>query len=368
MTYLSTPWYEKNGHPAKESGGDYKGEIWDSSSPYEHNYNDSDSDIDYSSSDSSIMTRDLEATSVDESQVQEGHKGVWEYTNSNVQRFPAILRTNRQVYSEASTILYGELGMHLHPGDVLCMNTGKDIVKASEKVWRHNPLQGTGTISPSGQTVYSKPELDGVMEPHVFARFKKIVFNLDFGAWESEALRALSNHRAEDQDTQDPFAPTLFVNENLTVNPEDEAKLLAFYRRSTLFYQFVKILSNSPNIVLLDINLYIEVLAKYDMSHIGLDWDSEEDEDEDEAEEVDKKTAAANKRAVDLFLDSGLLAPLAKLSNVRSFKFVIEDPDCNFDMDEISTDDTLYKPKPKHERMLNDLKLKIERNYAAKDD
>ena len=84
----------------------------------------------------------------------------------DVRRFPAILCTNRQIYNEASYLFYSELEVHIQPGDVLCMNTGKDIVKASERLWRHNPLNGTGTTNSSGFTDYAKPELEGVLEPH----------------------------------------------------------------------------------------------------------------------------------------------------------------------------------------------------------
>ncbi|KAF6232402.1 hypothetical protein HO173_009507 [Letharia columbiana] len=151
-------------------GTEYQGNF------YEHNYNESDSDVDFPFCDSSSKTRIAEAPRLGESKLQNGHNSVQKDgadQEMNVQRFPAILRTNRQIYSEASPLLYRELNMRLQPGDVLCMKSGKDIVKASERVWRHNPLQDTGVLKPNGLTNYAEPELDGVMEPHVLARFKK---------------------------------------------------------------------------------------------------------------------------------------------------------------------------------------------------
>ncbi len=348
MSWLSTPWDQLIHSPVKEvQGGHTNDEMWHGTEYqgdfYEHNYNDSDSDSDMHrlSSNSDTKISDVPASLMGDSEVQDKRKNVWRCgidDESNVQRFPAILRTNRQIHSEASSLLYGELSMNVQPGDVLCMNTGKDIVKASEGLWRHNPLHGIGSKNSCGQTVYAKPELDGVMEPHVLARFKKILFEFDV-TWELEALENL----------RDPTVPSLYVNDDMTVNPEDEAKLLAFYRRSTIIHQLVKILSNSPDIVRFEIDFSIEVLAQYG----DLDSDSEDD---NEAEES-WKPEAANERAMELFLESGLLAPLEKLSNVRSFtfEFTALDRYCE-----------TYKPSPRYDRILKDLKQKIEGNYALK--
>ena len=65
----------------------------------------------------------------------------------------------------------------------------------------------------------------------------------------------------------------------------------------------------------------------------------------------------ANGRAMEIFMDGGLFAPLEKLSNVRSFEF---------EFTWINHDDKTYQPKSRHERMLNDLKQKIKDNYARR--
>lgn len=354
------PWYQQGFFQAKVKKDSTDNEMWHDTEYqgnfYEHNYNESNSDMDFPFCDSSSKTRIAEAPRLGESKLQNGHNSVQKDgadQEMNVQRFPAILRTNRQIYNEASPLLYRELNMRLQPGDVLCMKSGKDILKASERVWRHNPLQDIGVVKPNGLTNYAKPELDGVMEPHVLARFKKITFDLDID-WESETLDAETGRQtAGDPTLQDQTAPSLFVNDNMTVNSQDEARLPAFYRRSTILHQLVKILSNSPDIVRLQILFDIEVLARYDMSS---DSDSE---DEQEDKDPARKMIAANERAMELFLDSGLLAPLEKLSNVRSFEFEYAALNCDCEH---------YKPKPKYARMLSDLKQNIERNYAVKND
>ena len=157
-----------------------------------------------------------------------------------MRRYPEILRTNRQIYSEASSMLYSELTVNLQSCDVLCMTVRKDIVKASEKVWRHNPLDGINTTNAIGQTVYSKPRLNGVMEPHVLARFKKFTFELCIN-WEADTAEAEGGNAEKDENRakyikQHGVAPSLFVHENMTVDPQDEANLLAFYRHSTLIH------------------------------------------------------------------------------------------------------------------------------------
>lgn len=331
-------------------GTEYEGNF------YEHNYNDSDSDLDYSDSHDASKEMVVETALVDEIKMQDGHKSVCEHDSdedTNVKRFPAILRVNRQIYTEVSSLLHTELCLTLQPGDVLCMSTGKDIVKASEKVWRHNPLHGIGTTDSNGQTIYTKPELNGVMEPHVFARFERICFDFDV-SWEVETLEAEAGRTAAGDQT----APSLFVNDDLTVRPEDEAKLLAFYKRSTIVHQLVKILSNSPRIFCLQIFIAIEVLARYDMSS-DMSSDSDFDEDDSEITVTDEKMDVANGRATELFLDSGILGTLEKLSNVLSFELHFRGLDRHCET---------YQPTSKNGTMLKDLKEKIERNYTGRDD
>ena len=198
------------------------------------------------------------------------------------------------------------------------------------------------------------------MEPHVLARFTKITVDLVF-SWEAETLQAEMTQLGE-RDQTALVALSLFVNDNLTVNPQDEAKLLAFFRRSTIIHQLVKILSNSPNIVCLAIVLDINVLARYD---VNSDFDTESESEEDEPSETTKKMYLANLRALELFLDSGLLAPLEKLSNVQSFRFDIIPQDFNDLPDRY---DEQYEGSPKQARVLSTLKQEIERNYAVRDD
>lgn len=75
---------------------------------YEHNYKDSDSDSNHLYSYDASKRRVAEAALVDESKMQYGNKSVAEHDSDedfNVRIFPAMLRTNRQTCSAASSLL-----------------------------------------------------------------------------------------------------------------------------------------------------------------------------------------------------------------------------------------------------------------------
>lgn len=86
--------------------------------------------------------------------------------------------------------------------------------------------------------------------------------------------------------------------------------------------------------------------------------DSESEEDDDESTETLEKIDVANERAMELFLESGVLGPLEKLSNVQYFELYFRAPDRHGDV---------YEPTPNIPSMLKIEKQKIERNFAGKD-
>ena len=68
---------------------------------------------------------------------------------------------------------------------------------------------------------------------------------------------------------------------------------------------------------------------------------------------------AANERAADIFMDSGILNSLQKMSNVKSFEFLFDMMTYNFDN---------YLPKPRHVKMIQDLQRITERNWQVEQD
>ena len=121
-------------------------------------------------------------------------------------RAPALLRANKQIYSETYPLLYSELKIVLSPGAVLNQVMHPDpLAKSTGGIWRHDPAMGIGFKDISGHICYESECMDGDMEPHIFARFKKIVFNADFPI----------------DEYGEP--PALYVDKNLRGKSENEA-------------------------------------------------------------------------------------------------------------------------------------------------
>lgn len=128
------------------------------------------------------------------------------------------------------------------------------------------------------------------MESHVFARFQQVLFSADF------------EFTAE--------ASFIYIDEDLNVDIYDRARFTAFLQRSSVVKLLVQLLSNSPCIGLLWMGLNVEV------------WPSSHEHLDDIDEEMDMKyMEAGNGRVAEIFMDSGILMPLRKLSNIQSFDF-----------------------------------------------
>lgn len=98
-----------------------------------------------------------------------------------------ILRVNHQVYQESSSVLYSEATFVLDPEDILCLSKTKvrpygaapfeHFDPPLNKLWRYDPRKGVGCRNRKGDIVYKTPKSEGVLDPHVFARFRKIKFD-----------------------------------------------------------------------------------------------------------------------------------------------------------------------------------------------
>ena len=301
---------------------------------------------------------------------------------SPTKRHVAILRTNRQIYDEASALLRKDLRIKIKPGDALLNDPASAIVKESGKVWRYDPFKGLGFTDTHGRTVYKSSALNGAVEPHVFAQFRKIHYKADF-------------------DFQlDSAAPGLYVDDDLDVNVEDAAKFASYLttaksttrwvedplpghcldsgRRETLedvaditissvtitepstaeiVKKFVNLLSNSPFIHHLEFVIHVEVTCEADT-----DSDSSSDSDDETDSEKDKKDVlkwrVAYEKGTELFLESGVLDSLKDLTNVMCFSPKVAT---------IGRGETPMKLQQKHVKILRDLKEVIENNWRIKD-
>jgi len=253
----------------------------------------------------------------------------------------AILRTNRQIYSEASSLLYTECTLVVEPGDIFCLGervTGpRRFGVPSERVWRHNPLHGLGTTGENGVVTYDTPPMRGKLDPHVFARFQKISFDASFGYDHTQFME-------------------IWMRDDNTVNPSDAVSLKDAFRQSPVIQNFVKLMSCLPKIVSLEIELEVEIMCNCNaMAQMP---DDSDDESEELEEQVDKIMDVANERATELFLDSNTCEPLLQLTNVSQFDFKF-----GFDHRE---ENERYTPLPRHLKLFSDMKKVIEGNFTEK--
>ena len=250
-----------------------------------------------------------------------------------VQRHLAILRTSRQIYNEASALLYSDLTIHVNPGDAVTDMPGNTIVEQTKGIWRHAPSKDFGSTDINGRTLYKSCLLDGLVEPHVFARFEKVSYHADF---------SFDFHST---------GPSLYINDDLSVRAEDAARFVSYLttaksttrwfedpissrfdngRRETLkdvagitvssvtitepstadiIQKFVDLLSNSPLIRHLEVILNLEVGLPDSLEDISVDSDSDSDSEQEAkgAEKTIEKTEVASERGTELFLESGVL-------------------------------------------------------------
>lgn len=261
-------------------------------------------------------------------------------------RHLAILRCNQQIYSEAYHILYSELTMTLHPDYVRCMGADENHldIKMSE-IWRHNPKQGfSAKDHTDGVISYEGVENSGSMEPHVFTRFSKIKIDANFVFEE------------------DDKAPILYIDENLHLEPESEELLTEFFATLTIFNLLTDILSHTLRIKNLTValDLQMTILDRRDDDGLeGSDYDHEQET---------KEELAGSVRAMELFLDSGILAPLRQLSNVQCFAVDFNLP--AYTAVNVHPSDgapiEYYKPQGQRAKLLQDMKAQIESNWTDK--
>lgn len=300
-----------------------------------------------------------------------------------VERHLAILRTSRLINNEASALLHSDLIIDIKPGDASPEVHGYINIKRPWHVWRHDPSKGLGSTNTSGQKEYKSRLLDGYLEPHVFARFEKVSYRADF---------SLAFHR---------HAPRIHINDDLSVRAEDAVKFVSYLtttkrttrwfedpisgrshhgRRETLkdvagitissitvtepspadvVQKLVDLLSNSPFIRHLEVRFYVAFSAGPSfLEDLSVNSDVDPDsEQEAENAKTTKKREAASLRVTELFLESGVLNCLRKLSNVKYFSLVYA-----------TTPDALeiIKLQRKHLKIIRDLKEAIEKNWMVK--
>ena len=258
----------------------------------------------------------------------------------------AILRTNHQIYHEASALLYSSLVMETRPGDVMFSDTWVDVVKPGKNIWRSFPKRPGVKNHPVEKLGYKRyNHLHGTMQPTSFAKFERI------------ALIVVLDLTATDEDFV-PKWPCLVVDGQSHVSREEECDFKACLNGegttrppvTDICRQFVDVLKKSSYISHLEISFGVE-------PNIAFDFDSEDSEDEgdeDSRKRLEEKEEwmlnVADERAGELALEVGVLDPLKRLSNVRRMTLSF----------------TWANPKPKVLQMARELEEVVEGNFVAK--
>ncbi|KAF8852472.1 hypothetical protein BDZ45DRAFT_749567 [Acephala macrosclerotiorum] len=199
-----------------------------------------------------------------------------------------ILRANSQIYFEGSDILYPELAVD-------------DIAKRSQKVWRHNPLHGIGKEGPKCSRIYSTCPMDDLMDPHVFARFKKIGLQLRFDF--------------TDRFIKGKAVPNLSIDSSFNVDSDEtRVRFYQFISQTRILRDLTTALSNSSEISLLNIILALAVSPDFEST-----YNLEDDSYNEEALARDMVYFnTADTRAAEIVLDRSFMDPLTELINVES--------------------------------------------------
>ncbi|KAF7897717.1 uncharacterized protein EAF01_008683 [Botrytis porri] len=254
--------------------------------------------------------------------------------------WPEIFRVNKQIYEEASSMFFAEATVVICCNDLFFFNNKifKLGTMYGRNPWRHNPLTAVAKKLPNGTIQYDQEDLGGWVEPHIFAKFQKVVFDC-----------ALEEEHTEN-------VPLFLDIETGKIDSEDATRFRNCLSNLTFVKDFVKILSKSPVVNKLTINVLVEVTAETRLDAESIDSDDEDALDEME-EKQSKADLEANMAATEVFLDCGMFKPLKHLKNVRKLEFRTGFADFVPAVD--------YKPKEEHHLMAKKLKSLVEGNFKA---
>ena len=284
-----------------------------------------------------------------------------------IRRYPAVLRTNRQIHKEASALLYSTLVMEVRPGEI-SSDQWDEIIERGAEILRSSPSASW----PRSTNLVQKSDSDGSllrhnMDSQAFANLERVLFiaDLEFIAKEEETLW-----------------PIFFIDDSLRTKHDDETAFTDCLNGvgskcppvSEIFGQLVDVLTQSLYISQLNVLLSVAVDVAFDIDSEDEDKEGDEDDQEDQEDQEDDeeeefgksdeqdekeqtKINVANIRAQELVLEAGVLDPLKKLSNVKCFKLSIASPLC-------SKNSSL--PKSRLEKMVRRLKETIEGNFVSK--
>jgi hypothetical protein len=236
------------------------------------------------------------------------------YAKPKVFRNPQILQVNRQIYSEASSILYSDVMVWLNKRLVSILAIHAGI---------RTPSQPPDYVLSRNQDEEKRTWIVNQHKLDTFARFKRVAFEIWFGV--PAGVPALDNDRGNP--------------EKFTFIPEDTAWWPALFKaQGSIVKDFVWLLSKSPKVNQLSVTIRMMVIGREIQSQPSL-----ADTSTGKGEEVTGKVLEA-------LLESGQFTPLKELSNVKRF--------------DIRLSFGSFPPGPRHTEILQELKHAVEGNYV----
>ncbi|KAF6221825.1 hypothetical protein HO133_001793 [Letharia lupina] len=235
-------------------------------------------------------------------------------------RHPEILRVNHQVYFEAFPVFY----------------SGLETVDPNKGTWRYKPLEGDFQAYHFGDydqyetfdVVYDPPLMQGSRSPQKLARFTKVLLIAKFMI---------------------PSCPIgwRYDEENGELDYAAQQDLTDTLRASNMIEDFVELLARCSWVDHVDIDL--GVVASWQRDQQTVEYDSPvEDLETPHWIGLRKIWHKGDIQVADILLAGGVLSPLQRLSNIRSWCI------------ELTVEDLMEEPPCMHERMTLDLSNAVE--------
>ena len=213
-------------------------------------------------------------------------------------RHPEMLRVNHQIYFEAFPVFYSGLGM----------------VVPRKGIWRYKPLEGNTQAYYCGEyeedeffeIIFDPPLEDGVTKPQESAKFSKVLLTVKFN-------RMLDISWRYDEETGK--IPVAW-----------HQQLTDAFQTSSIVEDFVRLLAGCSWVDHVDVDLAVMVYFDTDQQSLGCRSPAEDPGTPNWIERR-KIWHKGDIQVADILLSSGILNPLQRLSNVRSWciEFTLED-------------------------------------------
>ena len=224
-------------------------------------------------------------------------RDLWD-PDEKTHRYPSILRTNRRIHAEASSVLYKELTIiirleGLRYGEELQVDANRIVdTNGNGRLGQYHTTYGARSERPKWEENYRSHGLNGFMQPQIFARFHRIKLDARFNFDILDLYGSL-----DDPDVE-------ITLEHLSMGP------------APLMQQYMAMLSRLPVVHQLSVRMQIYLVYNWPFSNFDNQAPGEEQRNWKAEWEA---LRLLYDRAIVIFLDSGILDSMQRLRNVKSF-------------------------------------------------